>query len=374
MAIFHALVLTVLIALPAFAESQSAKIKLKQLDQQSQDENWTFDYGYHPLMESSVKKITGLKIPKGWRKKATFLTTAPLRALPNRFDWRTEANGLPEIKDQGDCGSCWAFGTVGAFESIIQIRDNRRVRLSEQELVSCNRNQDNDGCQGGYFSHGFHVNPGAALESDFPYRAADVSCKAGLKHSEKLQDWAFVGGSDQRKPTVEQIKTAIYEHGPVAVVVRAGYNAFLSYKSGIFNSCQNTQSDHLVILVGWDDNGGYWILRNSWGTGWGDKGYMNIKYNCSNVGEIATFVNYKTACQPQPNAYVGDDVTITNGDWTTVGALPVIGQSYQWTPSNSLDDATSSMPIAAPSKTTTYTLKVTNACGSAEKKVTVNVN
>jgi C1A family cysteine protease len=279
---------------------------------------------------------------------------------------------LPDIKDQGGCGSCWAFGTVATLESIRRIRDNSREKLSEQQLVSCDRTSY--GCQGGFFAHDYHVSPGAALDADFPYRAVDASCRTGLSAKAKITDWAYVGGSDQKRPTVEQIKQAIFDHGPVTVIVHAN-SSMQAYRSGVFNNCTNAQENHMVNLVGWDDAGGYWIMRNSWGKGWGDKGYMNIKYGCNNIASVAAFVNYKsTACAPMPTVYTGENLTINRGDWVSIGSMPVFGQTYQWSPATGLDDPTASMPIATPDKTTVYTLKVQNRCGISEKQIKITVN
>jgi C1A family cysteine protease len=88
---------------------------------------------------------------------------------------------------------------------------------------------------------------------------------------------------------VEEIRTAIFEHGAVATVVAADNN-FMSYQSGIFDTNTSSDINHLVVLVGYDNNQGYWILRNSWGTGWGEQGYMRIKYGMNQVGSVATYV------------------------------------------------------------------------------------
>jgi C1A family cysteine protease len=104
-----------------------------------------------------------------------------------------------------------------------------------------------------------------------------------------VKSWGYVSGSSSRSPTVDQIKAAIYQYGPVAVTVTANM-AMQGYSGGIFNGCTSMGTNHMVVLVGWDDKTQSWILRNSWGADWGEDGYMRIRYNCSRVGEEASYV------------------------------------------------------------------------------------
>ena len=129
---------------------------------------------------------------------------------------------------------------------------------------------------------------------DFPYVAANVSCKNDAPQHEKVQGWAYVG-SREYGATTEQMKAAIYKYGPIAVTVSAS-GAWNYYKSGVYNECNSNGTNHIVALVGWDDATQTWILKNSHGTGWGEQGYMNIRYTgpsgnkCNNVGQSATLV------------------------------------------------------------------------------------
>ncbi len=216
-------------------------------------------------------------------------------ALPSAYNW-CDYGACPPVRDQGACGSCWAFGTVGPFESALLIEGASRD-LSEQYLVSCN--VEGWGCNGGWFAHDYHewkIPPGenaagAVYESSFRYQAADVPCNGPYTHQEQIADWAYVG-NDSSVPSVDAIKQAIYSHGPVAAAVCVD-NAFQLYDGGIFaprQKCNNI--NHAIVLVGWNDDGGYWILRNSWGSGWGENGYMRIAYGASKVGYAANYVVY----------------------------------------------------------------------------------
>ncbi len=353
----------------AVTPSPEAMAKLEALRKQSTRNGWTFTIAYSPVMEYPIENVTGLKVPEDWKKGATFVNPSITR-VPTTWDWRDEAGGLTPIKNQKSCGSCWAFGTVAVFENLIKIRDNVVKNLSEQQLVSCNT--DGWGCSGGYFAHDYHVKPGAALTADFPYTAQDSSCKSSLKYTGTIQSWAYVGGSENTYPTNDQIKQAIHDYGPVAVTVSAT-NSFQAYSGGIYNANDGGQTNHLVALVGYNDTSQYWILRNSWGASWGEQGYMRIKYKTNRVGEQTTFVNYKPACSPQPIPFTGADKKIKLGQSVFIGDMSIPGQTYQWTPEVSLDNPTVSSPLATPAQTTTYTLKVTNECGTGTKTVTGTV-
>jgi len=230
----------------------------------------------------------------------------PQLGLPSSFNWCT-LGGCTPVKDQGACGSCWAFGTVGPLESNILIRDALTKDLSEQYLLSCNI--DGWNCDGGLWAHDYHwwkkpsgePGAGAVYESDFPYQAndpPDVPCNPPHTHYEKIDFWAYVGPEDGVPPAAD-IKQAIYDHGPVSVAVCAG-DSFIAYAGGVFetdesSACGPYAVDHAVVLVGWDDSlgtSGAWILRNSWGSTWGESGYMRIGYGISNVGYSANYILY----------------------------------------------------------------------------------
>jgi PKD repeat protein len=270
------------------------------MQQEGAESNWTFEVGENGATQYSLDQLCGLEEPDDWRSKATFdpMTSAAKQTIPSAFDWRT-TTGCPPIRNQGGCGSCWAFATVGALECAIKIREGVSVDLSEQWLVSCNTSSW--GCDGGWYAHPYHGwlndpcgGTGAVLESDFPYRADDGPCGCPYNHPYVLHNWAYIGSSSG-VPSVEAMKLAILEYGPISVSVHVN-NAFQGYRSGVFNSCTDGEINHSVVLVGWDDtqgDDGIWILRNSWGTWWGESGYMRIAYKCCQVGYAACYVDYR---------------------------------------------------------------------------------
>ncbi|KPL72153.1 C1 family peptidase, partial [Leptolinea tardivitalis] len=218
--------------------------------------------------------------------------------LPSSWDWRTQGV-LQDIRYQGSCGSCWAFGTVGVMEAAVKIANGPSADLSEQFLVSCNQGESS--CNGGYVSSAYHKDKlgqlqseaGAVLESDMPYTATNGTCQVVSNHPYKLLDWGFLLPDPNEIPTPEQIKTAIYTHGPVTAELCVGIN-FNSYKSGVLSSNDLCMSNnrHMVVLVGWNDATQSWILRNSWSTYWGENGYGNIKWGTSRIGYDASWVSY----------------------------------------------------------------------------------
>jgi len=289
--------LAIVLTIAVSAAAQLTKEDIAQLQQRAIDEGWTFEVRESEATHYSLEQLTGLKVPDNWRETAQFVDIAPSRSLPDSFDWRDQG-GLPPIRNQGGCGSCWAFSTVGALECNIKIRDGDTEDLSEQYLVSCN--SDGWGCGGGWLAFDyFDWKPdpcggvGAVLEADFPYAAYDLPCGCPYNHPYTIEDWAFVG-PQWGTPTVDAMKQAILDYGPISVLISVN-NAFQAYGGGVFNGCTGNELNHAVVLVGWDDNqgsGGVWFLRNSWGPTWGEGGYMRIPYGCSMVGYGAAFVDY----------------------------------------------------------------------------------
>jgi len=219
--------------------------------------------------------------------------------LPAYFNW-CDLNGCTPVKDQGQCGSCWAFATVGPLESAILIKGGNTQDLSEQYLVSCNT--DGWSCNGGWWAHDYHedklglnqAQAGAVHEQDFPYVAQNAGCGQPYSHDERISSWSYVGRVPYTIPSTTAIKQAVQTYGPVTVGVCAGNN-FASYSGGVLvksdRSC-GSGVNHAVVLTGWDDAKRAWRLRNSWGSGWGEDGYAWIRYNISNVGFNAAYVVY----------------------------------------------------------------------------------
>jgi C1A family cysteine protease len=282
--------------------------RIDALRQAVKTEGGTYEIAYSTAMDIPLKHLTGLKVPPGWNKSdapSVPMLGASVQTLPTSYDWRAH-NGVTPIKNQGNCGDCWAFSTVGPLESQILLQNKTTVSLSEQYLVSCNVSGWN--CNGGWFAHDYHMDesgqdnngPGAVFTSADPYTGTNSKCGATYSHSYRLSSWAYVG-SEEAVPTIDSIKQAIYSYGPISAGVYVGPK-FQAYSSGIFNTNESGTINHAIVLVGWNDDlgpdNGYWILRNSWGTSWGQSGYMYIRYGISQVGYAANFIEY--AGTPNP--------------------------------------------------------------------------
>lgn len=231
--------------------------------------------------------------------------TADMQAqsLPSYFNWCDHGKCTP-IRDQGRCGSCWAFATVGVMESAVLIArpdiNPNTLDFSEQFLISCNRR--GWGCNGGWWAHEYHTDlriegepmAGPVGERFFRYQAADVPCNSPYPHFWQAKAWGYVDPNPNvRIPSVDALKRAILRYGPISVAVWVG-DAFSWYQGGVFRTNEAPSPNHInhaVVLVGWDDSQQAWIMRNSWGTEWGERGYMRIGYGVSNIGYRAAYVD-----------------------------------------------------------------------------------
>ncbi len=291
-------VLVLLSALPVYGQLTSED--LDSLRQVAREEGWTFEIRENPATQYSLDQLAGYRPPDPRPESPAFRPRTPVDELPAYFDWR-DVTPLTPVKSQGGCGSCWAFATVGVVESKIKLVEGIDIDLAEQWLVSCN--VWGMGCDGGGESFAYFYNQedacgeiGGVLEQDFPYSATDEPCACPLQHPFGIDNAGFNWSA-----TVEEVKQAIYDYGPVCVGVYAS-SALQGYGGGIFNACESGGINHLVVLVGWDDTqgtNGVWFMRNSWGQGWGeDDGYMRIEYGCNHIDDYCSWVYYSGPTNP----------------------------------------------------------------------------
>ncbi|TKY55678.1 Cysteine proteinase RD21a [Spatholobus suberectus] len=204
--------------------------------------------------------------------------------LPLHVDWRLKGAVAP-IKDQESCGSCWAFSTVATVEAINKIVTGKFVSLSEQELVDCDRAY-NEGCNGGLMDYAFQFiieNGGIDTDKDYPYRGVDGVCDPTKKNAKVVQ---IDGYEDVPSYDENALKKAV-AHQPVSVAIEGSGRALQLYQSGVFTGKCGSGLDHGVVVVGYGSENGvdYWLVRNSWGAGWGEDGYFKLERNVRGTSE-----------------------------------------------------------------------------------------
>ncbi len=261
---------------------------------------------------------------------------------PAALDWRSNGGDyVTPIKDQGSCGSCWAFASVAGLESAYLISTKQpggAFDESEQIMISCS---GAGSCSGGTTSgaSAWLQSTGDAPESYYPYTGTNGSCGAALSgwqaQAKKVASWVWVATSS---PTVAQLKAGLNTYGPL-VTTMAVYQDFFYYTSGIYEYASGALAGyHAVTIVGYNDAQQYFIVKNSWGTGWGEQGYFQIGYSeLTSPTQFGQYtIGYTMTAQPAACTYsissVGEAAPLSGGSGTV---NVTAGSGCKWTAASS---------------------------------------
>lgn len=259
----------------------------------------TFTLGLNSLSDLSNEEYRALllfDIPTNTpaSRDAPVFTGEGHMARAGSVDWRS-SGAVQAVKNQGSCGSCWTFATAASIESITKIKTGVLPTLSEQNLLDCTP-QGNSGCGGGvpYYAQKYVISNGGISTSDkYPYEGVQGSCRYNAANS-----GAKITGVTNVAQNSESALQAALNVQPVSIAIDAGLSSFQNYKSGTYNdaTCSSTKLNHAVLAVGYgtDSTGDYYIVKNSWGTRWGNLGYINIARNAGNRCGVATNALFPT--------------------------------------------------------------------------------
>jgi len=259
--------------------------------------NLSFSLAINQFADLTTEEFN--KLTKGLRPIERLSSDAKTPVQPNvpaSWDWRTK-NAVVQIKNQGQCGSCWAFSTTGSVEGSRAINTGQLISLSEQQLVDCSGSYGNQGCRGGLMDNAFQyiiANGGLDSEDSYPYTAQDGSCQ----YNPATCATTISGYKDVNAGDENDLLNSVYNIGPVSVAIDASHSSFQFYSGGVYYepSCSASQLDHGVLAIGYgtDSASGsdYWIVKNSWGTSWGMSGFIWMSRNKNNNCGIATAASY----------------------------------------------------------------------------------
>ncbi|XP_030147203.3 cathepsin K [Taeniopygia guttata] len=243
--------------------------------------------------EEVVRTMTGLKVPRGHqRHNETLFVPDWTERAPAAVDWRKKGYVTP-VKNQGQCGSCWAFSSVGALEGQLKRKTGKLLSLSPQNLVDCVAN--NDGCGGGYMTNAFEYvrqNRGIDSEDSYPYIGQDESCMySPTGKAAKCRGYREIPEGNEKA-----LKRAVARIGPISVGIDASLPSFQFYSRGVYydESCNAENINHAVLAVGYGAQKGtkHWIIKNSWGEEWGNKGYVLLARNMNNACGVANLASF----------------------------------------------------------------------------------
>jgi len=330
-----------LLGIPSFASASPDELQRTKDHIRSKNRHWlASETEISRLPMESRKMRLGLFAPEA-AATGTAASAAPGPGItgvaPATLDWRNY-NGysyVTPVRDQMNCGSCWAFATTAALEANLMIATGGVSDLAEQIMVSCS---GAGSCNGGYIDRASNFILGTGLPSElaYPYTAQNGACAnalAGWKNATSgITSWHYVAGTS--RPTLSQIKDELATYGPL-VTTMSVYSDFYYYAGGVYQYTSGTyQGGHAILLVGYDDAQQYFIVKNSWGGSWGESGYFKIGY--SELASVVGFGSYSIAYFTN-KVVPGITVVAPNGaeSWSA-GTAQTIRWSYTGSPGSTV--------------------------------------
>lgn len=307
------------------AFSATSKIEKIQKAIEEKGANWEAGENWVTrLSKEEQKKLCNYKRETQKLQKDNILQLEMVEDLPSEFDWR-DKNGtdwVTIVKNQSPAGSCWSFSTTGQLEAWWKIKNSMpdsAIDLSEQFLISCNPKADaNSGYNVGATLDFIISYGGIAHEACFPYEGTDIDssecCSDWKTNAITIPDWGYITSNIA---DVNTIKNAVYRHPLSASYIV--YDDFYSYSGGVYEQTSDVEEGgHAVLIVGWIDSLECWIVKNSWGSSWGEDGYFKIKWGECDFGEYSEFVYNNSISE---NAFTISEntinVSLVSGDSTT---------------------------------------------------------
>jgi len=262
--------------------------KLQKVRKHNSNPSHTWKESINALSDRTEEEFQALlKYRTTDSPKVSVVQGIDIDALPDSVDWR-QKGVVTDVKNQGSCGSCWSFGTAETIESFWAIKTSNLIVLSEQQILDCTPNPDGcggtGGCEGGTSELAYAQivkMGGLSTEASYPYAGVDEPCNNSAVHPvAKITGYVDLP-SNEYAPVMNAVATL----GPLAIAVDA--SSWSDYYGGVFDGCNNVNPDidHLVQLVGYGTDptaGTFWLVRNSWGSDWGEDGYIRLLRHTSN--------------------------------------------------------------------------------------------
>ena len=272
-----------------------------------------------------------------------------LAGVPSSYDWR-DYGVMTSVKNQGGCGSCVAFGTIGAFEAVIQVDGGPSTDLSEAHLFFCGGGNCTDGW---YISTALNylVNYGTPDESCFPYQDHDMSCSNTCSdwqvRARKILTWSLVAQD------ITSIKSALVSHGPLVARFDL-YTDFYSYPGGVYHHTWGSlEGGHCVTIVGYNDSQSCWICKNSWGSSWGESGYFRMGYGECGIESYVAYITVDAVPPPAPSPNDGVSGWSNNPTPTFTWSVPSDAsgiRGYYWKVDSGSDQWTTLTSVTVPTQ------------------------